>query len=174
MLGDTIVDQYAACEAIGMSAEARWLWSASWNAKTSSVALQWWLLTSAPWEPTAISSLWWELTAPPNRAPGAGLPRHRRWPEQRSLTHHLQKRYVVENQKLHGRLEEHNLDAAVEDQVIAQLAGWLLEPMASLLDFVTGWSLPASWRLCSTCHGSTTCCSSGSAMQQPSWINHPL
>ena len=60
----------------------------------------------------------------------------------------FKKRYVVENQKLFrvSRLEEHNLDAAVEEQVIAQLERlWLLAPMESLCPILsTGWSHPAS------------------------------
>ena len=46
MLGDTIVDQYAACEAIGMSAEASVVVVRE-RAQTSSVALLLWLPTSA-------------------------------------------------------------------------------------------------------------------------------
>ena len=88
----------------------------------------------------------------------------------------FKKRYVVENQKLFrvSRLEEHNLDAAVEDQVIAQLER--LAPGANgivVSDFVYGVVTPAFWRLCSTWPSSTTCCSSGICNAAAKWDPSP-
>ena len=52
----------------------------------------------------------------------------------------FKKRYVVENQKLFrvSRLEEHNLDTAVEDQVIAQVERLAPRAMDVVSDFVYG------------------------------------
>jgi bifunctional ADP-heptose synthase (sugar kinase/adenylyltransferase) len=110
VLGDTIVDQYAACEAIGMSAEA---------------PPPWWRPMSAPWGRRWIWFRWWATMPQPDlvqeelrvQGIGDGLTRD----PSRPTT--FKKRYEVENQKQFrvSRLEQHNLDAPIEEQLIARL-----------------------------------------------------
>ena len=143
VLGDTIVDQYAACEAIGMSAEApvvvvRELAKRNFIGAAAVVAAhiralgaQCDLVSVVGHDSTA------ELVQRELKAQGIGD----------ALTRDLsrpttfKKRYVVENQKLFrvSRLEQHNLDPAIEAQVIAKLE--TLAPQAQgivVSDFVYG------------------------------------
>ena len=143
VLGDTIVDQYAACEAIGMSAEApvvvvRELEHKNFIGGAAVVAAHIRALgarcdfisvvgSDSPSElvrqELAVQGIGDGLSTDPSRPTT------------------FKKRYVVENQKLFrvSRLEEHNLDFEVEDQVIAQLKK--LAPLAQgivVSDFVYG------------------------------------
>ena len=125
VLGDTIVDQYAACEAIGMSAEApvvvvRELERRNFIGGAAVVAAH---ISALGAQCDFISVVGTDSTAELVRKElsaqgiGDGLSSD----PSRPTT--FKKRYVVENQKLFrvSRLEDHNLDAALEDQVIAQL-----------------------------------------------------
>ena len=143
VLGDTIVDQYAACEAIGMSAEApvvvvRELEHKNFIGGAAVVAAHIRALgarcdfISVVGSDSAAELVRQELAI---QSIGDGLSTD----PSRPTT--FKKRYVVENQKLFrvSRLEEHNLDAEVEDQVIAQLQ--MLAPLAQgivVSDFVYG------------------------------------
>ena len=143
VLGDTIVDQYAACEAIGMSAEApvvvvRELERKNFIGGAAVVAAH---ISALGAHCDFISVVGDDSTAElvrqelADQGIGDGLSSD----PSRPTT--FKKRYVVENQKLFrvSRLEEHNLDAAVEDQVIAQLER--LAPGANgivVSDFVYG------------------------------------
>ena len=125
VLGDTIVDQYAACEAIGMSAEApvvvvRELEHKNFIGGAAVVAAH---ISALGAQCDFISVVGKDSTAELVRQElatysiGDGLSTD----PSRPTT--FKKRYVVENQKLFrvSRLEEHNLESDVEDQVIAQL-----------------------------------------------------
>jgi rfaE bifunctional protein kinase chain/domain len=125
VLGDTIVDQYAACEAIGMSAEApvvvvRELARRNFIGAAAVVAAHIRALgaqvdlVSVVGNDSTADLVQQELKA---QDIGDGLSRD----PSRPTT--FKKRYVVENQKLFrvSRLEQHNLDAAIEDEVIARL-----------------------------------------------------
>ena len=143
VLGDTIVDQYAACEAIGMSAEApvvvvRELEHKNFIGGAAVVAAH---ISALGAKCDFISVVGADSTADLVRQElgvqgiGDGLSSD----PSRPTT--FKKRYVVENQKLFrvSRLEEHNLDAEVEDQVIGQLQ--MLAPLAQgivVSDFVYG------------------------------------
>ncbi|WP_115071211.1 PfkB family carbohydrate kinase [Synechococcus sp. UW179B] len=125
VLGDTIVDQYAACEAIGMSAEApvvvvRELEHKNFIGGAAVVAAH---ITALGAQCDFISVVGADSTAELVRQQLAvqGIGDGLSTDPTRPTT--FKKRYLVENQKLFrvSRLEEHNLDAAVEDQVIAQL-----------------------------------------------------
>ena len=143
VLGDTIVDQYAACEAIGMSAEApvvvvRELAKRNFIGAAAVVAAhiralgaQCDLVSVVGNDSTA------ELVQRELKAQGIGDALTR--DPSRPTT--FKKRYVVENQKLFrvSRLEQHNLDAAIEAQLIARLEA--LAPHAHgvvVSDFVYG------------------------------------
>ena len=143
VLGDTIVDQYAACEAIGMSAEApvvvvRELAKRNFIGAAAVVAAhiralgaQCDLVSVVGNDSTA------ELVQHELKAQGIGDSLTR--DPSRPTT--FKKRYVVENQKLFrvSRLEQHNLDAAIEAQLIARLEA--LAPHAHgivVSDFVYG------------------------------------
>jgi len=143
VLGDTIVDQYAACEAIGMSAEApvvvvRELAKRNFIGAAAVVAAhiralgaQCDLVSVVGNDSTA------ELVQRELKAQGIGDALTR--DPSRPTT--FKKRYVVENQKLFrvSRLEQHNLEAAIEAQVIAKLEA--LAPQAQgivVSDFVYG------------------------------------
>ncbi len=143
VLGDTIVDQYAACEAIGMSAEApvvvvRELGHKNFIGGAAVVAAH---ITALGAKCDFISVVGADNTAELVRQElatqgiGDGLSRD----PSRPTT--FKKRYVVENQKLFrvSRLEEHNLDIEIENQVIAKLEQ--LAPAAKgivVSDFVYG------------------------------------
>ena len=143
VLGDTIVDQYAACEAIGMSAEApvvvvRELARRNFIGAAAVVAAHIRALgaqvdlVSVVGNDSTADLVQQELKA---QGIGDGLSRD----PSRPTT--FKKRYVVDNQKLFrvSRLEQHNLDAAIEEQVIAQLEA--LAPQAQgivVSDFVYG------------------------------------
>jgi rfaE bifunctional protein kinase chain/domain len=143
VLGDTIVDQYAACEAIGMSAEApvvvvRELAKRNFIGAAAVVAAHIRALgaqcdlVSVVGHDSTAELVQRELKA---QRIGDALTRD----PSRPTT--FKKRYVVENQKLFrvSRLEQHNLDPAIEAQVIAQLE--TLAPQAQgivVSDFVYG------------------------------------
>ena len=125
VLGDTIVDQYAACEAIGMSAEApvvvvRELARRNFIGAAGVVAAHIRALgahcdlVSVVGNDTTADLVHEELKA---QSIGDGLVRD----SSRPTT--FKKRYVVENQKLFrvSRLEQHNLDHAIEAQIIERL-----------------------------------------------------
>ena len=143
VLGDTIVDQYAACEAIGMSAEApvvvvRELERRNFIGGAAVVAAH---ISSLGAQCDLISVVGADSTAELVRKELAaqGIGDGLTCDPSRPTT--FKKRYVVENQKLFrvSRLEEHNLDAAVENQVITQLER--LAPKAKgivVSDFVYG------------------------------------
>ena len=143
VLGDTIVDQYAACEAIGMSAEApvvvvRELDHRNFIGGAAVVAAH---ICALGAKCDFVSVVGTDSTAElvkqelAEQGIGDGLTND----PSRPTT--FKKRYVVENQKLFrvSRLEEHNLDASVEDQVVTQLER--LAPSAQgivISDFVYG------------------------------------
>ena len=143
VLGDTIVDQYAACDAIGMSAEApvvvvRELEHKNFIGGAAVVAAH---ISSLGAKCDFVSVVGADSTAELVRQElaaqniGDGLSTD----PSRPTT--FKKRYVVENQKLFrvSRLEEHNLDTDVEDQVISRLEQ--LAPKAQgivVSDFVYG------------------------------------
>jgi len=125
VLGDTIVDQYAACEAIGMSAEApvvvvRELARRYFIGAAAVVAAHIRALgarcelVSVVGNDTTADLVHQELK---EQGIGDGLVRDASRPTT------FKKRYVVENQKLFrvSRLEQHNLDHAIEAQVIERL-----------------------------------------------------
>jgi rfaE bifunctional protein kinase chain/domain len=125
VLGDTIVDQYAACEAIGMSAEApvvvvRELAKRNFIGAAAVVAAH---IRSLGAQVDLVSVVGDDSTANlvqqelQVQGIGDALTRD----PSRPTT--FKKRYVVENQKLFrvSRLEQHNLDGPIEDQVIARL-----------------------------------------------------
>ena len=127
VLGDTIVDQYAACEAIGMSAEApvvvvRELEHKNFIGGAAVVAAH---ICALGAKCDFISVVGADSTADLVRdeliAQGIGDGLSIDSDSLRPTT--FKKRYVVENQKLFrvSRLEEHNLDIEVEDRVIAHL-----------------------------------------------------
>jgi rfaE bifunctional protein kinase chain/domain len=143
VLGDTIVDQYAACEAIGMSAEApvvvvRELAKRNFIGAAAVVAAH---IRALGAQCDLVSVVGHDSTAElvqrelKTQGIGDALTRD----QSRPTT--FKKRYVVENQKLFrvSRLEQHNLDPAIEAQVIAQLE--TLAPQAQgivVSDFVYG------------------------------------
>ena len=125
VLGDTIVDQYAACEAIGMSAEApvvvvRELAKRNFIGAAAVVAAH--IrglgaqvdLVSVVGNDSIADLVQHELQS---QGIGDALIRD----PSRPTT--FKKRYVVENQKLFrvSRLEQHNLDGPIEDQLIDRL-----------------------------------------------------
>ena len=125
VLGDTIVDQYAACEAIGMSAEApvvvvRELEHKNFIGGAAVVAAH---ISALGAQCDFISVVGADGTAELVRQELAvqGIGDGLSTDPSRPTT--FKKRYVVENQKLFrvSRLEDHNLDADVEDQLIARL-----------------------------------------------------
>lgn len=143
VLGDTIVDQYAACEALGMSGEAPVVVvkelakrdfigaAAVVAAHIRALGAQCDLVSVVGIDETG-DLVQRELKA---QGIGDGLIRD----PSRPTT--FKKRYVVENQKLFrvSRLEQHNLDTDIEDQVIACLER--LAPTARgivVSDFVYG------------------------------------
>jgi len=147
VLGDTIVDQYAACEAIGMSAEApvvvvRELQQRNFIGGAAVVAAH---IRALGAQCDLVSVVGSDSTAKlvkdelADQQIGDGLTID----PSRPTT--FKKRYMVENQKLFrvSRLEEHNLCAAVESQVIKQLE--IMAPKAKgivVSDFVYGMVTP--------------------------------
>ena len=143
VLGDTIVDQYAACEAIGMSAEApvvvvRELQQRNFIGGAAVVAAH---IRALGAQCDLVSVVGSDSTAKlvkdelADQQIGDGLTID----PSRPTT--FKKRYMVENQKLFrvSRLEEHNLDSAVESEVIKHLK--ILAPKAKgivVSDFVYG------------------------------------
>ena len=125
VLGDTIVDQYAACEAIGMSAEApvvvvRELEHRNFIGGAAVVAAH---INALGAHCDFISVVGTDSTAELVREElkDQGIADGLSSDPSRPTT--FKKRYVVENQKLFrvSRLEEHNLNTDVENQVIAQI-----------------------------------------------------
>ena len=179
VLGDTIVDQYAACEAIGMSAEAlvvvRELERRDFIGGAAVVASH---ISALGAQCDFISVVGADSIAElvrqqlADQGIGDGLSTD----PSRPTT--FKKRYVVENQKLFrvSRLEEHNLDAAVEDQVIAQLEQ--SAPGANgivVSDFVYGVVTPRILEVCAAPgRAAQPADLRRFAMQQPSGIDHPL
>ena len=143
VLGDTIVDQYAACEAVGMSAEApvvvvKELENRNFIGGAAVVAAH---IVALGAQCDFISVVGEDSTAEIVRQELAmqGIGDGLSTDASRPTT--FKKRYVVENQKLFrvSRLEEHNLDADVEDQLIEKLKK--LAPNAHgivISDFVYG------------------------------------
>jgi len=143
VLGDTIVDQYAACEAIGMSAEApvvvvRELARRNFIGAAAVVAAH---IRALGAQVDLVSVVGNDSTADlvqqelQSQGIGDALTRD----PSRPTT--FKKRYVVENQKLFrvSRLEQHNLDGPIEEQLIARLEA--LAPLAQgivVSDFVYG------------------------------------
>ena len=135
VLGDTIVDQYTACEAIGMSAEAPVVvvreldrrhfigGAAVVAAHIRALGARCDLVSVVGVDPTA------DLVREELKAQGIG---NALTPDPSRPTT-FKKRYVVDNQKLFrvSRVEDHNLAAEIEDQVIQQL-----ERLAPLVDGV--------------------------------------
>ena len=143
VLGDTIVDQYAACEAIGMSAEApvvvvRELETRNFIGGAAVVAAH---IAALGAQCDLVSVVGADDTAKLVREELAlqGIGDGLTTDSSRPTT--FKKRYVVENQKLFrvSRLEEHDLDNEVEDLVIDKLKK--LAPSAQgivISDFVYG------------------------------------
>lgn len=125
VLGDTIVDQYAGCEAIGMSAEApvvvvRELAKHNFIGAAAVVAAH---IKALGAQVDLISVVGDDSTANlvQRELQAQGIGDFLTRDPSRPTT--FKKRYVVGNQKLFrvSRLEQHNLDAPIEDQVIARL-----------------------------------------------------
>ena len=143
VLGDTIVDQYAACEAIGMSAEApvvvvRELEKRNFVGGAGVVAAH---VCALGAKCDLVSVVGNDDTALlvneelKNKKIGNALCIDTSRPTT------FKKRYIVENQKLFrvSRLEDHNLDSEIEDKVIEELNR--LAPKAGAIivsDFVYG------------------------------------
>ena len=143
VLGDTIVDQYAACEAIGMSAEApvvvvRELAKRNFIGAAAVVAAH---IRALGAHVDLVSVVGNDNTANlvKEELESQGIGDCLIVDSSRPTT--FKKRYVVENQKLFrvSRLEQHNLDIPIEDEVIARLE--YLAPQADgivVSDFVYG------------------------------------
>jgi rfaE bifunctional protein kinase chain/domain len=125
VLGDTIVDQYAACEAIGMSAEApvvvvRELDYKNFIGGAAVVAAH---ITALGAHCDFVSVVGDDNTAQLVREQliAQGIGDGLSIDQSRPTT--FKKRYMVENQKLFrvSRLEDHNIDSEVEEMVIARL-----------------------------------------------------
>ena len=143
VVGDTILDQYAACEAIGMSAEApvvvvRELEQKNFIGGAAVVASH---ISALGAQCDFISVVGADSTAElvrqelAVRGIGDGLSTD----PSRPTT--FKKRYVVESQKLFrvSRLEDRNLDAQVEDQIIVQLKKLAADAHGIVIsDFVYG------------------------------------
>jgi len=143
VLGDTIVDQYAACEAIGMRAEApvvvvRELAKRNFIGAAAVVAAH---IRALGAKVDLVSVVGNDNTGDlvqeelQSQGIGNALTRDASRPTT------FKKRYMVENQKLFrvSRLEQHNLDGQIEDQLIANLQE--LAPYAQgivVSDFVYG------------------------------------
>lgn len=143
VLGDTIVDQYAACEAIGMSAEApvvvvRELARRNFIGAAAVVAAH---IRALGAQVDLVSVVGNDSTADlvqqELKVQGIGDALIR--DPSRPTT--FKKRYVVENQKLFrvSRLEQHNLDRPIEDQLIDRLVALAPEAQGIVVsDFVYG------------------------------------
>ncbi|WP_413744847.1 PfkB family carbohydrate kinase [Synechococcus sp. MIT S9451] len=143
VLGDTIVDQYAACEAIGMSAEApvvvvRELANRNFIGAAAVVAAH---IRALGAQVDLLSVVGNDSTADlvNQELSSQGIGNELIRDPSRPTT--FKKRYVVENQKLFrvSRLEQHNLDQPIEDQLIERLEK--LAPFVNgivISDFVYG------------------------------------
>ena len=143
VLGDTIVDQYVACEAIGMSAEApvvvvRELARRNFIGAAAVVAAH---IRALGAQVDLVSVVGNDSTADlvQHELQAQGIGDSLMRDPSRPTT--FKKRYVVENQKLFrvSRLEQHNLDGPIEEQLIARLEE--LAPQAQgivVSDFVYG------------------------------------
>jgi len=125
VLGDTIVDQYAACEAIGMSAEApvvvvRELAKRNFIGAAAVVAAH---IRALGAQVDLVSVVGNDSTANlvHHELQDQGIGNALIQDPSRPTT--FKKRYLVENQKLFrvSRVEQHNLDGPIEDQLIARL-----------------------------------------------------
>tara|TARA_Y100001968_G_scaffold190856_1_gene174885 strand:- start:1958 stop:3466 length:1509 start_codon:yes stop_codon:yes gene_type:complete len=143
VLGDTIVDQYSACEAIGMSAEApvvvvKELQNRNFLGGAAVVASH---VRSLGAKCDFLSVVGQDSTADIVREELSkrNIEEHLFVDKSRPTT--FKKRYVVGNQKLFrvSRLEDHNLDKEIESQIIQRLDQ--IAPFANgiiLSDFVYG------------------------------------
>lgn len=143
VLGDTIVDQYAACEAIGMSAEApvvvvRELAKRNFIGAAAIVAAH---IKALGATVDLVSVVGNDSTADlvKQELNSLGIGDALLCDDSRPTT--FKKRYVVENQKLFrvSRLEQHNLDRNIEEDLIDKLNK--LAPKAQgivISDFVYG------------------------------------
>lgn len=143
VLGDTIVDQYAACEAMGMSAEApvvvvRELDRRNFVGGAAVVAAH---ITALGAKCDFVSVVGCDSTAQlvEKELANQGIGNSLCIDSSRPTT--FKKRYIVENQKLFrvSRLEDHNLDTTMEEEVISKLEQ--LAPTARgivISDFVYG------------------------------------
>ena len=143
VIGDTIVDQYAACEAIGMSAEApvvvvRELRQKNFIGGAAVVAAH---INALGAHCDFVSVVGMDDTADivRNELKVLGIADNLTQDKSRPTT--FKKRYVVENQKLFrvSKIEEHNLNSEIEDKCIEKLRK--LAPKAHgivVSDFVYG------------------------------------
>ncbi len=143
VLGDTIVDQYAGCEAIGMSAEApvvvvRELECRNFIGGAAVVAGH---IRALGAKCDLVSVVGSDSTADLVRRELTVQDIGDSLITDPSRPTTFKKRYVVESQKLFrvSRLEEHNLDPFIEDQVIANLERLAPEAQGIVVsDFVYG------------------------------------
>ena len=143
VLGDTIVDQYAACEAIGISAEApvvvvRELAQRNFIGAAAVVAAHIKAL-GASCDLVSVVGNDSNADLVRNELQAMGIGDALSQDDSRPTT--FKKRYVVDNQKLFrvSIVEEQNIDAEIEDQVIARLES--LAPKSNgivVSDFVYG------------------------------------
>ena len=125
VIGDTIVDQYAACEALGMSAEAPVVVVKELDAKN--------FIGGAGIVASHIKALGADCHFISVVGKDDMSDTVKNELKNRNITHTLirdksrpttfKKRYLVENQKLFrvSRLEEHNLDRNIEDRIINEI-----------------------------------------------------
>ena len=143
VLGDTIVDQYAACEAIGMSAEApvvvvRELEERNYIGGAAVVAAH---IRALGAQCDLVSVVGNDSTACLVKEALAEQQIGDAMTTDPTRPTTLKKRYLVDNQKLFrvSRLEEHNIDTSIEAQLINQIE--VLAPKVKgivVSDFVYG------------------------------------
>ncbi len=143
VVGDTIVDQYAACEAVGMSAEApvvvvRELETKNFIGGASVVASH---IQALGANCSLISVVGKDNTANlvENELKNRKIKNYLIKDPSRPTT--FKKRYIVENQKLFrvSRLEDHSLDSDIEKQVIENIKKAALNAQGIIVsDFVYG------------------------------------
>ena len=127
VLGDTILDQFAGCEAVGMSAEApvlvvKELQTRNFNGGAAIVASH---IKALGAECEFLSVVGDDENAEiiKNKLREEKVKIHLIKDNSRVTT--LKKRYLVENQKLLrvSKLDDHNLEKVVEDQIIKKNGG---------------------------------------------------
>ena len=143
VLGDTIVDEYAACEALGMSAEApvvvvRELANRNFIGAAAVVAAH---IRALGAEVDLVSVVGDDSSACFVHDKLKSLDIGNKLVTDSSRPTTLKKRYLVENQKLFrvSKLEQHNVDPSIEDKIIENLKS--LAPFADgivVSDFVYG------------------------------------